>query len=75
MDNEFIEPKLTAQIDQLASATFVALFLKKESPVKELAETVVEKLILISERTKFLGTCQICEVYFQKNVGSSLTIL
>jgi len=64
LDNEFTNPKLTAQIEQIAIAAVMARILKKESQEKDLTRTIVEKLITVSERDTFVGKCNICESYF-----------
>jgi len=64
LDNEFSNPSLTAQIDQVGVAAFWVRFLKKESPEKVLDEAVREKLVEVSERGTFAGTCKICQSYF-----------
>jgi site-specific recombinase XerD len=64
LDNEFTDPRLTAQIDRVGVAAILARFLKNESQETELADAVREKLILVSERGTFAGRCKICRSYF-----------
>jgi integrase/recombinase XerC len=64
LDNEFTAPRLTAQIDRVVVAALLARFPKNESEEKELADTVRENLILVSERGTFVGRCKICQSYF-----------
>ncbi len=64
LDNEFTNPLLTAQINQVAIATQLAHVLKIESKEKDLVDTVREKLVLVSESGMFAGRCKICQRYF-----------
>jgi hypothetical protein len=64
LDNEFVTPKLTKQIDQTAVHKLVNRILKIESGDRDLAELVRNKLVLLSERGTFEGNCNICRNYF-----------
>jgi hypothetical protein len=64
LDNEFVTPKLTKQIDQTAVHILVNRILKIESGDRDLAELVRNKLVLLSERGTFEGNCNICRNYF-----------
>ncbi|MCJ7547806.1 MAG: tyrosine-type recombinase/integrase [Deltaproteobacteria bacterium] len=64
LDNEFSNTPLTAQIARVGLASLLARFLKKESEERDLADAVREKLVLVSERATFAGTCKICQGYF-----------
>jgi integrase/recombinase XerD len=70
LDSEFGAPKLTAQIMQAAVETRVNRLLNKESGEGDLARVVREKLVLVSERGTFPGTCDVCRGYFyESSVG------
>ena len=64
LDSEFGAPPLGPQIWRIAFAAFWARFLKKESAERSLADSIRAKLVLVSERGTFKGTCRICEGYF-----------
>jgi hypothetical protein len=69
LDNEFNNPPLSDQILKIAIAEAWAHFLKKESSEKQLAGDVLAKLVILSERGFFVGTCEICQGYFQTDLG------
>ena len=69
LDNEFNNPPLSDQIVKIAIAETWAHFLKKESSETQLAGDVLAKLVVLSERGFFAGTCEICKGYFQTDAG------
>jgi hypothetical protein len=64
LDNEVNNPPLSDQIVKIAVAEGWAHFLKKESNEMQLASEVLAKLVILSERGSFKGTCDVCEGYF-----------
>src|SRR5208283_3274647 len=64
LDNEFSTPLLSAQVVIIAIAEAWAHVQKKESIKARLAGVVLAKLIILSERGSFKGTCDVCEGYF-----------
>jgi hypothetical protein len=65
LDNEFVTPILTMQIARIAVDIQITHLLKKEPRECELSKAVREKLVLVSERGTFEGTCDICCNYFK----------
>lgn len=63
LNNEFHDPALGGQIAQIATAAFWSHHINKESYDSSPADLVREKLLLVSERGTFKGTCTICEDY------------
>ena len=64
LDNEFNNPPLSDQIVKIAIAEGWAHLLKKESSEAQLAGEVLAKLVILSERGSFVGTCEVCDGYF-----------
>ena len=64
LDNEFKNPSLSEQITQAALSTLFARFSKNKSSENALADAVLEKLIVLSERGTFVGACKVCEGYY-----------
>jgi integrase/recombinase XerD len=70
LDNEFNNPLLSGQIWTIATTVYWEHVMKKESDERGLVDTILEKLVLVSERGTFAGTCKICEGYFLKGTDS-----
>jgi Phage integrase family len=64
LDNEFNNPSLSGQIVKNAIAEGWAHYLKKEYNETQLAGEILAKLVILSERGSFVGTCDVCEGYF-----------
>ncbi len=67
LDNEFVTPKLTAQISRAAADTVIKRIGGKESDEGALVRSIRETLILVSERGTFKGTCDVCRGYFSES--------
>ena len=65
LDNEFKKPRLTEQIDKSSLAVILAKLQQLEYKRSDLNVEIREKLVLISERGTFVGTCNICKTYLE----------
>jgi site-specific recombinase XerD len=63
LDNEFNNPPLSKQIREIANFIYWGLIFKSESNNKMLTNEIIEKLVILSERGFFKGTCDLCEGY------------
>ena len=64
LDNEFNNPSISKQIREIASSIYWGFIFKSESNNKMLTDEIIEKLVVLSERGSFKGTCDVCEGYF-----------
>ena len=65
LDNEFNNPSISKQVREIASSVFWDRIFKRESNNKGLTDEIIEKLVIISERGSYAGTCEVCKGYFQ----------
>lgn len=66
LDNEFRDPLFSKQIQGMGLVAIIAALSKPDQNefAHDLVDKVKERLILVSERGTFKGTCKVCESWF-----------